>query len=186
MEALISFDKELFLVLNSLHSQSFDFIMYWITDKFFWIPLYLVLIILIIQKFKFQSLLILLSIAVLILLVDQTTSTLMKPFFSRLRPCHDTSISTLVHLVTPCGGKYGFISGHAANTFSIATFLYMIFATKRWVWLFFWAGVVSYSRLYVGVHYPLDILAGVLYGVIIGAIIHRINVMLTYRIFKQL
>ncbi len=186
MDLLINFDKELFRLLNSFHNEPLDFMMFWVTNKFIWIPLYAFLIVFIIRKFGHQSVVILLSICILILLVDQTTSSLMKPYFARLRPCHDDSMSSLVHLVTTCGGQYSFVSGHAANTFSLATFIYLIFRTQYWGLLFAWAGIVSYSRIYVGVHYPFDVVAGAVYGAVVGIIIFKLNEWISYRIFKPL
>lgn len=186
METLIKFDEELFLSLNSIHNQTFDFIMYWVTNTFIWIPLYLLFIVLIIKKFKTRSFLALLSIAFLILIVDQATSSLMKPFFERLRPCHQETISSFTHLVTHCGGQYSFVSGHAANSFSIATFLYLIFNDRNWAWLFVWAAIVSYSRIYVGVHFPLDVLAGAIVGGSMAILVYKMYQMLNYRIFKPL
>jgi undecaprenyl-diphosphatase len=97
----------------------------------------------------------------------------MKPFFERLRPCHDPSISHLVHVVDGCGGQYGFASSHASNSFALATMLYFFFRTKfKYASiLFIWAGLVAYSRVYVGVHFPGDIIVGALIGYLTGLIL---------------
>jgi undecaprenyl-diphosphatase len=92
----------------------------------------------------------------------------MKPFFQRLRPCHDPVIQHIVHVVGDCGGQFGFASSHAANCFALAMAFYLLFSTKKLsFFLFLWAIIVSYSRIYVGVHFPSDLIVGALVGVMI-------------------
>ncbi|MCG8340358.1 MAG: phosphatase PAP2 family protein [Cytophagales bacterium] len=169
LEKLEQLDQQLFLFLNSLHNPCWDKIMYWVTeDTFFWIPFYILLIVLIARIFKWQTIYILMAIAVVITLCDQFSSTLIKPWVQRLRPCHNPNIQHLVHIVDDCGGMYGFISSHAANTFGLSMFLWLLLKSRYQFTglLFFWAALVSYSRIYVGVHYPADIILGALSGIV--------------------
>ena len=171
MESLIELDKIIFIYLNSLGLEFFDTLWLFITDKKSSIPLYLFLIFYLYKKkstIEFLKYLILISF--LILFTDQA-SGFFKDYFQRLRPCHDQEINSYIRIVKEgCGGLYGFFSAHAANTFAVATFFY--FTLKKYSncfkYLFIWALVVSYSRIYVGVHFPIDILFGACFGIILG------------------
>lgn len=167
MDHLLELDRDVFLFLNRLNTPWLDSVMPWITRTESWIPLYLVLLYLVIREFRKDSWAILVGIALTIVIADQVTSNLMKPFFERLRPSHDPTLEGLVHIVNGYrGGLYGFASGHAANTFGVTTFLVSVLSRYRWMsWLFLWAGLMTYSRIYLGVHYPGDILVGAIVGI---------------------
>jgi undecaprenyl-diphosphatase len=171
MDIIVDLDRDLFLYLNNLHTAWLDPIMLWITKTIAWLPLYLFLLFLIIKNYKKQSWIPLLGIAITILLADQITSGFMKPFFERLRPSREPSLEGLVHLVDGyTGGLYGFASSHAANTLGTAIFFFLLFRAKyAWIkWLFLWATLMTYTRIYLGVHYPGDIVVGALIGLACG------------------
>jgi undecaprenyl-diphosphatase len=169
LEFLNHIDHSLFLFLNGIHSPFFDFVIYQITKSMVWIPLYLVFLSLVIRQYRWKTILILLMAAVMILVSDQLAN-LAKDTFQRLRPSHEPGL--MVHLVNAYkGGEYGFYSSHATNTFSIAVFLCVTTGKRiKWIWLIAipWALLMSYTRIYLGVHFPGDILAGILMGSLIG------------------
>jgi undecaprenyl-diphosphatase len=175
IETLIHWDKQLLLFLNGMHNDFLDFIMYWISEKFTWIPFYLFLIILVIKNYKLRTIDVLIGVAVLITLSDMTSVYGFKEVFHRLRPCQDPSMKPLVHLVyDECGGLYSFVSSHAANTFALCFFLVCILGKKiKWLTLvmIIWASVVSYTRIYLGVHYPFDVFCGAILGSGIGLMV---------------
>ncbi|RLD63292.1 MAG: phosphatase PAP2 family protein [Bacteroidetes bacterium] len=170
IDKLLQLDTDLFLFLNSLHSDFFDQIMWFISGKIQWLPLYALLIFFIIRKFKIKSIIILASLILAIVFSDQISVHLFKDVFQRLRPCHNPQIAYLVHIVNNhCGGQYGFVSSHAANTFALATFISYLFKNKYVSYsILIWATIVSYSRIYLGVHYPGDVICGALLGTILG------------------
>lgn len=183
IEKIIELDEQLFLFLNGIHNNALDSAMFWISEKYTWIPFYAILLGIIIWKFKIRAIYVLLGIGFVILFADQLTSGLMKPFFERFRPCHEPDLAGMVYLVEKCGGKYGFASSHAANTFGLATFIFLVFNhLYRYLgWLFLWAFIVSYSRIYLGAHYPLDIIVGGIIGILIGWIIYQIMIRVKVR-----
>lgn len=172
LSALNHIDTQLFLFLNGIHSPFFDPIFQWITERFSWIPLYVLLSILLFIKFKWRSIFLAPFIVLVIVLADQISVNLFKEVFLRLRPCHNPAIADLVHTIDgACGGQYGFVSSHAANTFALAFLVGLIFKkhfSSLIYLMLFWAALVSYSRIYVGVHYPADIICGALLGVFIS------------------
>lgn len=172
MSFLKAFDTWFFLVLNGLHNTFFDFVMYWASNKLIWIPVYALFLYWIIRFYGKKTWVILFFAALLILLSDQLSVQLFKNLFHRLRPCHDVDLVPFVHLVNgKCGGQYGFISSHACNLFALATFLTALLGAKIRFFkpvIFTWAAFISYSRIYLGVHYPGDVFVGALTGIVIG------------------
>ncbi len=173
LENLVTLDKDLFLFLNGLHSEAMDPVMWWISGKITWWPFYLLLLGFLTWTRKWQMIPLLIFIALSLTVTDQTSVHLFKEVFERLRPCHNPELQGLVHIVNnKCGGQFGFVSSHAANSFGIAMLLAMVIRRKWfWVLIFFWAALVSYSRIYLGVHYPVDILGGGILGMGCGYLI---------------
>jgi undecaprenyl-diphosphatase len=186
LEYLESLDQQLFLFLNHINHPFFDEIMRWITHRFTWIPLYIFLAYLAFVKTGLKHfLLILFSAAFLITLSDQISVHFFKNVFLRYRPCHNELLKAQIHLIDGCGGIYGFVSSHAANTFAIAVFMGMIlnsFYSKALYLMLIWAFIVSYSRIYAGVHYPADIIVGGLLGSLLALIILRFYKLLENRL----
>ncbi|HHL57839.1 MAG: phosphatase PAP2 family protein [Bacteroidetes bacterium] len=172
---LLEADTQLFLLINGWHTTFFDAVMVYISAKLFWLPLYLLLAYLLIREYKKKALIALLFVAVLVALTDQVSVHLFKNVFERLRPCHDEELIPWIHLVNNhCGGTYGFVSSHATNVFGIVVFISGLLSMRyRWlVWVLpVWGLLVMYSRVYLGVHYPLDVLAGAVVGAFLGWII---------------
>lgn len=170
ISSLNQVDQSWLLAINGQHNSFFDPFMFWISDKWIWFPMYVAIIYSIIKQKHGETIFIAVGIALTILLCDQFASGLCKPFFQRLRPCQDPVIGSMVHTV--CGFKcdlYGFMSSHAANTFGLAIFTSLLFKDKYFnVMIWGWALLNCYSRMYLGVHYPGDIICGALVGLLFG------------------
>jgi undecaprenyl-diphosphatase len=162
--------------------------MFYCTQTFFWLPLYLFMVFLIVKKYKQQAWFMLLGAAVTVVLANEITSSLMKPYFERLRPSQEPSLQGLVHLVNGYkGGTYGFASSHAANTFGTAIFVWLALKPfyRKIGWVFAWAAFMTYTRIYLGVHYPGDILVGALVGLASGWVGYRLSVWLINQFSKD-
>ena len=177
-------DQQILLLLNGSQSTFLDNCFLLITRTSTWIPLFLVLLFIVFRALsKLQvsrnracvlGILFIIACALVIVICDQTASTICKPLFSRPRPSHEPALLGLVDLVNGRrGGAYGFFSSHAANTFGLATFVALTFRNRIISFtLYIWAILSSYSRIYLGLHYPGDILVGLLFGILVGYIIY--------------
>ena len=189
MGQLSNLDSTLFLFLNGLHADWLDGIMIAITNMWVWMPLYLLLIYWVVKQYGKRSWWVFLAVCVVVLCSDQLASHVCKPLFQRLRPCFNSDFQDIIHLPNGlAGGKFGFVSSHAANTFAVATFLTAVLTKYRpWaaVVLFFWAFVSSYSRIYIGFHYPGDILCGAILGVLVGMVLWKVFQLAIQKRFLQ-
>lgn len=178
LDSLLQSDKELFLYLNGLGNTSWDGFWMGLSDKWTSIPLYLVLLFLSYRALGLKrTLLLLAAVGVLITVTDQL-SNFFKYGVRRLRPCFEADLQEQMRLVKGyCGGKFGFYSAHASNTMAVAVFFISLLGSRyRFLWplLALWSLAIAYSRVYIGVHYPLDILGGVLAGLFIGWLFSRL------------
>lgn len=189
IDLLVNKDIELLIYLNNLGTIQWDGFWLFMTNKFSAIPLYVLLLYFTYKYYGLkQTIIVLVCIALLITASDQT-SNLFKNGFKRLRPCHDESISHLVRLVkASCGGLYSYFSAHAANSMAVAVFFGLLLKKElKFIFpiLVLWAVVVSYSRVYIGVHFPLDILTGMLFGALYGVIFYYLSKFLVRKFLNK-
>lgn len=171
MNKLIDIDRTLLLAINNCYAPWADTFFWWVSNRFIWIPLYLLLVFLLFRRFGWrQALFLLVGFAVAVGLSDWVSSGLIKPLVARPRPTHEPALAGLVHIVRGYyGGHYGFVSSHAANTMSCALLFSLIWRKKTATCLLMtWVALNCYSRMYLGVHYPGDILGGLLVGSVIA------------------
>ena len=172
-EQLQQWDRRVFTVINRDGANSFlDAVMPFLRKAETWAPLYLFLLFFVLLNFKSKGAWWVVFLLVTVAITDMTGNYIFKQGFERLRPCNDPDFYGQVRLLLPsCGSGYSFISNHAANHFGIAAFFFLSFRhlLKKWAGVgFIWAAVVAYSQVYVGVHYPLDVIGGALLGLLCG------------------
>ncbi|ASW76401.1 phosphoesterase [Chryseobacterium piperi] len=172
MEEIIQEDKKIFLYLNNLGDSSFDQFWMLISSTWIWVPLYIIFLYFLYKNYPLKSLAYILLFILIGTTVSDQVASIFKYGVARLRPCHDPTIDHYMRIVK-CGGQFGFYSAHASNTFFLATYL-SVLLKKKLKWfpyaIFVWAVVVSYSRIYLGVHFPIDILVGAFVGLLLGVI----------------
>ena len=175
LDYLNTVDQQALIAINSWHAPYFDQLMWCITSKLSW-ALILVAVLVALRHDRRQALLVIATLVLTILISDQISSGLIKHTVERLRPSHNPDLASSLHLVNGyTGGLYGFTSSHAANSFSVAMVLSLMFASRRvTVALMSWAMLQCYSRMYLGVHYPGDIIGGTLVGLLVGWLVYRL------------
>ena len=178
LEQIIEKDQELFLFLNNLGTETWDGFWLFVTAKMSFVPLYALLLFLIYRKLGLKALLMMIVvIAAMITFTDQGTN-LAKSFFGRLRPCREEGVMELTRFIHSRCGMYSFFSGHASNSMAAAVFGGLVLRPyyKKLIFiLLFWSFIVAYSRIYIGVHYPLDIFFGMIYGALSGVLFYHLN-----------
>lgn len=183
IQTLSEWDKSAFLYLNSHHNDLMDYVMTLFTFTPTWLLFYGVTLYVIIRKYGRKSIPIIVSLALIILLADQISGVL-KHSIMRLRPSNDPTMIPLTHVFYKSGGLYGFVSAHAANAFSFATFSALLFRSRGYtIFIYPWASLIAYTRIYLGVHYPGDILGGALLGSLIGWGVFKLLVLIESKVF---
>ncbi|MEM6686980.1 MAG: phosphatase PAP2 family protein [Bacteroidota bacterium] len=180
IDQLIQFDKEVFLFLNGLGTPTWDGFWMFITNKYYAVPLYAVLLVLILKTHnKKEIFFTLVLVALLITITDQTANLFKKTLFLRPRPCYTEDLIAHMRLVKDsCGGAFGYFSGHASNAMTLAVYIGLTLRNHfKYIvpFLLIWAAFVGYSRIYIGVHFPGDVLTGAIVGAIYGTLIFKLR-----------
>ncbi len=181
---LLDWDSELFTKLNGMGTEFWDPFWQFCSHKFSFIPLYLFIIFLLYKSFGKEFWKPLLFIGLTVFLADRISVVAFKEVFMRLRPSQEPSLEATIRLLEGKGGLYGFLSSHATNVFAISTFIYLSlkkFYGNKLSLLFVWSAFVGYSRIYVGKHYPLDVICGMLLGISIGYFVFFLFKKLTFK-----
>lgn len=187
LDQLIQYDKELFLLLNNMGNANWDGFWLFMTYKFNMVnlALYVTLLILSYRYYGLKRTGVLLLTVILMITTTDQLANFFKYGVQRLRPCHDTTVNSVMRLVKDsCGGKFGYFSAHAANSFAVAFFFTFLLSKKiRWIGIFlmFWALFVAYSRVYIGVHFPLDVLTGTVIGLILSWLFAKLFIFALHR-----
>ncbi len=187
LEQILEYEREMFFMLNGSDSPYLDRFMWLFSGKAVWLPLALFIIIVLIYKKNWrESILILLAIALVVTLCDQFASSVCKPMFTRFRPTHHPEFMDQVDTVFGYrGGRYGFISSHAANAFGFAMFMALLMKYRVFTWaIFIWAALTAYTRIYLGVHFISDIVPGIIAGLFFGSLVYLLYVFVRKRFVK--
>jgi undecaprenyl-diphosphatase len=180
LERISEFDTYLLLLINGFNSPFWDKVMLIFTARLPWLPLYAIILGYIIHRYAIKEGKVWYAVSVIMAIIatfaiTDIGSSFIKDLTERLRPGHNPLVSDMVRLLDGKGGMYGFVSSHAANVFGLATITSLVFRKYTYsVFIFIWAFIVSYSRIYVGRHYPSDVLFGALLGIIIAAGIYHL------------
>ncbi|WP_460678131.1 phosphatase PAP2 family protein [Mucilaginibacter koreensis] len=171
-EHLLQLDRQLFHFVNyTLSNPVFDAVMPWLRNPKFWIPLYVFIVVFSIARFKKAGTILIVLLLITVGIADYGSASILKAVVKRTRPCREASLKPEEISRVPCGTGYSFPSTHASDHFAMALFLSLVYG-KRWRWVWFgailWAGLICFAQVYVGVHYPVDVTAGALFGSIIG------------------
>jgi membrane-associated phospholipid phosphatase len=172
LKSVLQMDRSLFYYINNRWSNDvFDAVMPFIRNQYFWVPLYLFLLVFVLTNFRSKVWWWLLFFLATFALTDLISVQVIKALIERPRPCVDPIASESVRMLIPCSYSSSFVSSHAANHFGMAMFMFMSMKqfSNRWIWLVFaWAFMISFAQIYVGAHFPVDVLCGSLLGMFIG------------------
>ncbi|AEG99997.1 MULTISPECIES: phosphatase PAP2 family protein [unclassified Lacinutrix] len=179
LEQLVELDKELFLYLNNLGNVYWDAFWMFYTAKFHWIPFYAILLYLLYKRLNSKMFILTLILVVFMITFTDQVTNLFKYGVARFRPCHDPSINTMMRIVKEgCGGRFGYFSGHSSNSMAVAIFTGLILRERYKYFIYImivWAILMGYSRIYIGVHFPLDVLSGFIFGGLSGFAFYKLD-----------